>query len=126
MGLVRRRMRSKGPDPALQPQLRVPAGSGGVPGPGIQEEAIHPMIQVFQDLKVVRNIHQVFRFNRVAIHQMMEEMEEIQEEIQKEMMVMSPTILIKIVSSIANHPMTQSRVEMMEEEDVEDDTRLLL
>ena len=34
MGVVRRRMRSKGPDPALQPQSRVPAGSGGVPGPG--------------------------------------------------------------------------------------------
>ena len=34
MGAVRRRMRSKGPDPALRPQPRVPAGSGGVPGPG--------------------------------------------------------------------------------------------
>ena len=33
MGAVRRRLRSKGPDPALRPQSRVPAGSGGVPGP---------------------------------------------------------------------------------------------
>ena len=77
----------------------------------IQEEVVHLMIQVFQALEVVRNIHQVFRFNRVAIHQMMEETEETQEETQKMMTVMNHMIPIKIVSSIENHRKTQTRVE---------------
>ena len=46
-----------------------------------------------------------------------------QEEILKEMMVMSPMTPIKIVSDIDIHPKTQTRVETVEEEDVEDATR---
>ena len=52
------------------------------------------MIQALQALKVIRINHQVFRFNWVAIHQMMEETEEMQEEIQKTMMVTNPMIQI--------------------------------
>ena len=55
---------------------------------------------------------------------MMEEMEEIQEESRTMMMVMNPMIPIKILSSIGNHPKTQTRVVMVEVEDVEDATRL--
>ena len=108
MGAVRRRMRSKGPDPALQV---------------IQVEAIHLMIQAFQVLEIVRIIRQVFHFTRAVVHLMMEEMEMAQE---KTMMAKSPMIRIRIVSNIDNHPKIQTRVAMVETEDVEDATRLLL
>ena len=63
---VRRRLRTK---------TQVPAGSGGVPAhPGLLE-------MVYQDLEIVRNTHQVFRFNHPVVQ---EEMEEIQEEAQEE------------------------------------------
>ena len=84
------------------------------------------MLMVHQALAIVRNIHQVFRFNQAVVHQMMEAMEVTQEEIQEEMMAILPKTLIRIfaVNHIANHPMTRTRVEMVEE-DVPD-TRLLL
>ena len=77
------------------------------------------MIPVYQTFKVVRNIHQVFHFDRVVDRQTMEEMEMTQEETQEEMMVRNPKTLIKtfMVSNLANHPMIQTRVGMMEEED---------
>ena len=42
------------------------------------------------------------------------------------MMVKNPKIQIRIVSNIENHLRIQTRVMMVEEEDVEDATRLLL
>ena len=95
--------------------------------PDTQEEEIRLMIMVYQTLEIVRTVHQVFRFDQVAIHQMMEEMEATQEEIQEEMMVITPRTLIMtfMENNIANHPMIQTRVATMMEEDVEHDTRLL-
>ena len=54
-------------------------------------------------------------------------MEVTQEEIQEEMMVMSHKMLIKtfMVNNIASHLRIETRVVTMEDEDVEEDTRLL-
>ena len=83
-------MRSKGPPPQPRPQSQVPAGSGGVPGPGYPVEMLHLRAVVYQTQEIVHNIHQVFRFNQAVVHQMMEEMEETQEEIQEETMAILP------------------------------------
>ena len=80
-----------------------------------------------QVLVIALNIHQDFRFIPEMIHQTMEEMAVIQEETQT-MMVMKPQELIKTYSvrTIENHLVIQAQVVMMEVEDVEADTRLLL
>ena len=93
----------------------------------IQEEAIRLMSPVYQILKVVRNFYQAFHLDQVVDRQTMKAMEVAQEEIQEEMMVKSPKILIKtfMVNSIEDHPMIQTRVGTMVDEDVEEDAGLL-
>ena len=56
----------------------------------------------------------------------MKAMEVTQDEIQEEMMVMNPKIRIKtfMANNIENHLRIQTRVEMMEDEDVEEDTTI--
>ena len=85
------------------------------------------MIQAYQALTIVLHFRPVFHFDLAKIHQTMEEMEVIQEEIQMKM-AMKPQELIKTykVNDPINHLAIQSPVVMMEVEDVEVDTRLLL
>ena len=91
MGVVRRRMRSKGPPPPAYAQLPVPRGSGGVPGADRSGGGPPPPDPGPPASNDRHALPPDFQFDLVdMIHQMMEVMVMTQEEIQTRMATRPP------------------------------------